>query len=64
MPLFLKGYKLEMTKINETFNVHPPDIPQDWITPLIECIPRDAYKFIGNGYEKDKRLNVMINWLR
>lgn len=60
MPLYLKGYKLDMSKINQTFNVQPPNWPDDWVIPIIECIPRDAYIYIGNGYEKDGTLNVMI----
>lgn len=60
MPLFLKGYKLDMSKISHTFDIQPPDIPQDWVISIINCIPRDAYEYIGNGYEKDGKLNVMI----
>lgn len=60
MPLFLKGYKLDMSKISQTFDVQSPDRPDDWVIPIIQCIPRDAYKYIGNGYEKDGTLNVMI----
>lgn len=60
MPLFLKGYKLDMSKISQTFNIQPPDFPQDWVISIINCIPRDAYEYIGNGYEKDGKLNVMI----
>ena len=60
MPLFLKGYKLDMSKISETFNIQPPDCPEAWVISIINCIPRDAYEYIGNGYEKDGQLNVMI----
>ncbi|KAF8950822.1 hypothetical protein BDZ97DRAFT_1892053 [Flammula alnicola] len=60
MPLFLKGYKLEPSKISRTFNVQPPEDPHDYVISIIDCIPRDAYKYIGNGYEKDDNLNVMI----
>ena len=61
--LFLKGYKLNMSKISQTFNIQPPDFPQDWVDwviSIINCIPRDAYEYIGNGYENDGKLNVMI----
>ncbi|KAF8806197.1 hypothetical protein BYT27DRAFT_7168552 [Phlegmacium glaucopus] len=60
MPLFLKGYKLDLSKISQTFNVQPPDRPDDWVISIIECIPRDAYKHIGNGYETNDKINVMI----
>lgn len=60
MPLFLKGYKLDLSKISQTFNVQPSDRPDDWVIPIIKCIPRDSYKYIGNGYEKDGTLNLMI----
>jgi len=58
--LFLKGYKLDMSKISETFNIQPPDCPQAWVISIINCILRDAYEYIGNGHKKDGQLNVMI----
>ena len=60
MPLFLKGYKLDMLKISQTFNIQPPDFPQDWVISIINCILRDAYKYIRNGYKTDGKLNIMI----
>jgi hypothetical protein len=27
---------------------------------IIKTIPREAYKYIGNGYEQDGKLNLMI----
>ncbi|KAF8956303.1 hypothetical protein BDZ97DRAFT_1852344 [Flammula alnicola] len=50
----------ELSKISELFEVQPPDDPQNYVISIIERIPRDAYKYIGNGYEKGNKLNVMI----
>lgn len=60
MTLFLKGYRLDMSKISKTLPLEPNKRPDDWVIPIVETIPRDAYKCIQNGYESDNSINVMI----
>ncbi|PPQ93554.1 hypothetical protein CVT25_005521 [Psilocybe cyanescens] len=60
MTVFLKGYRLDMFKISKTVPLEPNSRPDDWVIPIVDTIPRDAYKRVQNGYESDNSLNVMI----
>ena len=55
---FFEG--LQARHVEDKPNFQPPDFPQNWVISIIDCIPRDAYDYIRNGYEKDGKLNVMI----
>jgi hypothetical protein len=60
MALFLKGYRLDMSKIGKVVPLKPNRRIDDWVIPIIDTIPRDAYKCVNNGYESDDSINVMI----
>ena len=40
--------------------LRPSSIIHDWVIPIVETIPRDAYKYVQNGYESDDSINFMI----
>jgi hypothetical protein len=60
MTLFLKGYRLDLSKIRNIVPIEPNKRPDDWVIPIVETIPRDAYKCVQNGYESNNRINVII----
>ncbi|KAJ3511910.1 hypothetical protein NLJ89_g3824 [Agrocybe chaxingu] len=49
-----------MSKIKKTVPLEPNDRPDDWVIPIVNTIPRGAYKYVQNGYESDGSINVMI----
>jgi hypothetical protein len=60
MTIFLNGYRLDMSKISKILSLDQNKRPDDWVIPIVNTIPRDAYKYIQNGYKSDNSLNVMI----
>jgi hypothetical protein len=49
-----------MSKIKKTVPLEPNRRPDDWVIPIVDTIPRDAYKCVQNGYESDDSINFMI----
>lgn len=62
--LYLQGYKLDPQKIRATYPREEGDPEEDydlkWHLPIIECIPRSAYKYVGCGVEPDGQLNLVL----
>lgn len=64
-PFFLKGYKFDLEKIRRTFPKTDQDLTVQnyeitWIQPIVDTIPREAYKYIKCGVEQNGDLNLVM----
>ncbi|KAF9479925.1 hypothetical protein BDN70DRAFT_789614, partial [Pholiota conissans] len=60
MAFLLKGYRLDTDKIAKKFNVDPPNRAFEYKFWIIKTIDRNAYKYIGTGFEQSGHTNLMI----
>lgn len=62
--LYIKGYKLDPEKIRQSFSRKPGWTDQTWdiywYQPIIDAIPRTAYKYVGCGLEPNGDFNLVL----